>query len=74
MRPLPANTPGPDNDLSDRIEHFMSRAEADPEARVYAFGQRWGPETSVPDKIFGFTPGNGAQGAQAARFADRLDR
>ena len=59
MRPLPANAPGPDNDLSDRIEHFISRAEADPDARVYAFGQRWGPETSVPDKIFGFTPGNG---------------
>jgi uncharacterized protein YukJ len=59
MRPLPANTPGPDNDLSDRIEHFISRAEADPAARIYAFGQGWGPETSVPDKIFGFTPGNG---------------
>lgn len=59
MRPLPANAPGPDNDLSDRIEHFMSRAKADPAARVYAFGQRWGPETSIPDKIFKFTPGNG---------------
>jgi len=59
MRTLPASAPGPDNDLSDRIEHFISRARTDPAARIYAFGQRWGPETSIPDKIFGFLPGNG---------------
>src|SRR5262249_36941429 len=29
-----------------------------PAARLYAVGQRWGPET-IPDKIFGFRPGNG---------------
>jgi len=37
----------------------VSRAAADPAARVYAFGQRWGPEAGNPDKIFGFSPGNG---------------
>jgi hypothetical protein len=37
----------------------VERAAADPGARVYAFGQRWGPEPGVPDKVFGFTPGNG---------------
>ena len=26
---------------------------------VYAFGQRWGPEQGVTDKVFGFKPGNG---------------
>ncbi|MCM3885620.1 DUF2278 family protein [Frankia sp. R82] len=58
MRVIPSALPGPDNDLADRIEHFVQRAEADPTARLYAFGQRWGPE-STADKIFGFTPGNG---------------
>jgi uncharacterized protein YukJ len=58
MRPLPATEPGPDNDLADKVEHYVNRAAADPEARVYAFGQRWGPEPTA-DKIFGFSPGNG---------------
>jgi uncharacterized protein YukJ len=59
MRSLPANLPGPDNDLSDRLAHFVNRAISDPTALVYAFGQRWGPENSTPDKVFGFSPGNG---------------
>ncbi len=59
LRPLPSNLPGPDNDLSDRLDHFVSRALADPQARVYAFGQRWGPESGLADKVFGFLPGNG---------------
>jgi uncharacterized protein YukJ len=59
MRPEPASVPGPDNDLADKLDHFVRRAAADPDARLYAFGQRWGPEAGVPDKIFGFRPGNG---------------
>jgi uncharacterized protein YukJ len=59
LRPVPATAPGPDNDLADKLDHFVERAEADPAARVYAFGQRWGPEPGVPDKVFGFSPGNG---------------
>jgi uncharacterized protein DUF2278 len=45
--------------LADKLDHFVERAEADPAARVYPFGQRWGPEPGVPDKVFGFSPGNG---------------
>ena len=37
----------------------MLRAIADPEALLYVFGQRWGPEPGVPDKVFWFRPGNG---------------
>ncbi len=59
MKPLPATAPGPDNDLADKLDHFVARAVADPAARIYAFGQRWGPEQGKPDKIFGFSPGNG---------------
>ncbi|GAA0948802.1 hypothetical protein GCM10009554_46820 [Kribbella koreensis] len=59
MRPMPATAPGPDNDLADRLEFFTARALADPDARIYAIGERWGPESGVPDKIFGFSPGNG---------------
>ena len=59
MRAVPAEEPGPDNDLADMLEHFSRRAALDPAARVYAFGERWGPEDTTPDKVFGFTPGNG---------------
>ena len=59
LRPLPHNLPGPDNDLSDRIEHFVGRAAQEEASEVYAFGERWGPEDENPDKIFGFSPGNG---------------
>jgi uncharacterized protein YukJ len=59
MRALPPTLPGPDNDLSDRLEHFVRRAVADPRARLYAFGEPWGPERDRKDQIFGFRPGNG---------------
>jgi uncharacterized protein YukJ len=59
MRPVPATAPGPDNDLADKLDHFVERAAADPAARMYAFGQRWGPEAATRDKVFGFLPGNG---------------
>jgi uncharacterized protein YukJ len=59
MRPVPATAPGPDNDLADKLDHFVQRAAADPAARIYALGQRWGPEATTRDKVFGFLPGNG---------------
>jgi uncharacterized protein YukJ len=59
MRALPANVDGPDNDLADLLSLYVLRAVADPEARVYAFGERWGPEVGTADQIFGFRPGNG---------------
>jgi uncharacterized protein YukJ len=59
MRTLPPDAAGPDNDLSDFLDHYVRRAIADPSALVYAFGERWGPETGKQDKIFGFKPGNG---------------
>ena len=59
LRVLPFNVPGLDNDLNEKIDQFVQRAMADEEALVYAFGERWGPENNVTDKIFGFIPGNG---------------
>lgn len=59
MVPLPPGLPGPDNDLNDRIDHYVGRAIRDPAARLYVFGERWGPEEGRSDKIFGFRPGNG---------------
>jgi uncharacterized protein YukJ len=59
LRPVPATAPGPDNDLADKLDHHVQRAAADPAARLYAFGQRWGPEPATRDKVFGFVPGNG---------------
>jgi uncharacterized protein YukJ len=59
LRPVPATAPGPDNDLADKLDHFVARAAADPDARIFVFGQRWGPEAGTRDKVFGFLPGNG---------------
>ena len=59
MRLLPPSLPGDDNDLSDRLAHYVDRAASEPDALIYAFGERWGPETGKPDKVFHFEPGNG---------------
>jgi len=59
MRPMPARSPGPDNDLADALDHYVSRARSDPAARLFAFGERWGPEPGLADTVFGFRPGNG---------------
>ena len=59
MRLLPAQAAGPDNDLADLLDHYVQRAVNDQGVVAYVFGQRWGPEASTPDKVFGFAPGNG---------------
>jgi uncharacterized protein YukJ len=56
LRALPPDVDGPDNDLADLLDRYVKRAIADPDALVYAFGERWGPENGVRDKIFGFRP------------------
>ena len=70
MRSLPPSLPGPDNDLSDRLAHFIGRAQAENDARVFAFGERWGEE-SKPDKVFGFQPGNGIHDIHMNQGNDR---
>jgi uncharacterized protein YukJ len=59
MRPLPFNLPGPDNDLNEKINHYVQRAIRDQNTVSYAFGERWGPEANTADKVFRFRPGNG---------------
>ncbi|PAJ81599.1 DUF2278 family protein [Burkholderia ubonensis] len=61
MRSLPFNLPGPDNDLNEKIDRYVSRALAEPDAILYAFGQRFGPppDPKEKDKIFAFAPQDG---------------
>ncbi|MFJ3231940.1 DUF2278 family protein [Streptomyces sp. NPDC086787] len=59
MRTLPPDASGPDNDLADLLDHWVRRAVADQDARLYVFGERFGPEPTTKDKVFGFLPGNG---------------
>ena len=58
MRVLPGNLAGGVNDLSSVLDAWVVRARDESDASVFAFGERWGPEPT-PDKVFGFTPGNG---------------
>jgi hypothetical protein len=59
MRRIPAQRPGPRNDLVDELDFYVERSRTDPTSRLHAFGTRWGPERDTPDQVFGFTPGNG---------------
>lgn len=59
MRLLPPALAGPDNDLADLLDGWLRRAVGDPAVTVYAFGERFGPELGVVDKVFRFTPANG---------------
>ncbi len=59
MKPVPHLKPGPNNDLFEFIENLLHRAIEDSEAIIYAFGERWGPESDKKDKYFKFLPGNG---------------
>jgi uncharacterized protein YukJ len=76
MRKLPPDAEGPDNDLADVLDHYVQRAIADPAARVWTYGEPFGPEPTTPDKVFGFLPGNGIhdihmnQGNSAEFFKD----
>jgi uncharacterized protein YukJ len=53
FRPLPADRPGPGNDLSDLLDRVLR-----PGARVYVFGEPWGPDRAA-DPHFGFPHGRG---------------
>ncbi len=59
MTPITHMKPGPNNDLFEFVEALFNRAINDPQANVYAYGERWGPEDNKPDKYFDFKPGNG---------------
>lgn len=59
MKPITHLAPGPNNDLFEHVEDLFQRAITDDDAIVYAFGERWGPESGKKDAYFGFVPGNG---------------
>lgn len=51
MIPLPNNAPGLDNDLEDKLRLALDKSKADPQARVFAFGEKW-RSTANKDKYF----------------------
>lgn len=59
MKPLPFEVEGPENDLNELLDVYIQRAISERDAVLYAFGEKWGPEKNIPDKIFHFLPGNG---------------
>lgn len=59
MLPLKCDVPGPSNDLNDLIQKYVKKAIITSGSVIYAFGERWGPESFLPDSFFGFRPGSG---------------
>jgi uncharacterized protein YukJ len=57
--PLPLSEPGADNDLNELFDRHLRRG-----ARVYAFGEPWGPD-NARDPYFGFAPGRGIHDVHA---------
>lgn len=55
--PLPFSADGDDNDLNDKIDHYVMRAMSDSAARVYAYGSFF--KDNKPDDYFNFKPGQG---------------
>src|SRR5262249_51698873 len=58
MKPMTHTARGPHNDLFEFIEDVLDRAISQ-DGVVYAFGERWGPETNKKDQYFDFLPSNG---------------
>lgn len=58
MQILPAELPGADNDLNEKIAKYIRWAVTMNDALIYACGASWGPEEK-PDSYFGFEPGRG---------------
>lgn len=59
LRPVLFTDIGSETQLNDLLHARVQQAIADPNARIYAFGDHWGPEPGKPDKYFNFVPGNG---------------
>ena len=59
MLPLKSDIPGPSNDLNELIQKYVKKAINMKGGMIYAFGERWGPESFLPDSFFGFRPGSG---------------
>lgn len=59
MKPLGCDIPGPSNDLNDLIRKYVRKAVNMAGSTIYVFGERWGPESFLPDSFFGFRPGSG---------------
>lgn len=59
MVQLPISTPGPDNDLNEKLGQYAQRAMSDEAAEIFAFGSAWGPEPQKQDGYFFFLPGHG---------------
>ena len=60
MRPCRRPRPGPDNDLADKLDHFVAAGRGRPGGQGLRLRRSGGGPSRAPrDKIFGFAPGNG---------------
>lgn len=59
MKPLPFEVQGPENDLNELLDVYIQRAISERDAVIYAYGEKWGPDKNIPDKVFHFLPGKG---------------
>ena len=59
MRSLPPDVTGPDNDLADLLEHYVTGSIGRSRGRRVRVRRTLGAGGDAADKVFGFRPGNG---------------
>lgn len=59
MKKIPHDKTGPNNDLNEKLNHYINKAIAD-DADIYIYGSRWKTGNYCkPDRIFDFSPSMG---------------
>ncbi|MCT4598370.1 MAG: YukJ family protein [Vallitalea sp.] len=60
MKKIPHNKLGPNNDLNEKLSHYINMAMNSDKTDLYVYGTRWRSSTHCkPDRIFDFTPSMG---------------
>lgn len=59
MTPMPLYQPGPDNDLSEKLDDCVLRAIEENDSWLYTYGHCWGPLAGKRDAVFEFMDSRG---------------
>ncbi|PKM51649.1 MAG: hypothetical protein CVV02_05105 [Firmicutes bacterium HGW-Firmicutes-7] len=60
MNKIICDRPGPNNDLNEKLTHYMNQATVSEDIDMYVFGSKWKSNNYCkPDRIFGFHPSMG---------------
>ncbi|GMQ59180.1 YukJ family protein [Vallitalea sediminicola] len=60
MKKIPHDKVGPNNDLNEKLNHYIDKAISSDDTDIYIYGSKWKTGNYCkPDRIFGFSPSMG---------------